>query len=99
MWTGIKKLARDLALTLYDHPTKFVGMSTARLWMTIFGLMIVVTWYREQYQGIKFSAWPYLVSAFVTVTTAYGLKKWREGGTNAPSNPVRAEGTGDRESG
>lgn len=58
-----------------------------------------VTWYREQYCGVKFSAWPYLVSAFVTATTAYGLKKWREDGSNAPSNPVRTEGTGDRESG
>lgn len=99
MWRILKKFLRDVALTLYDHPTEFKCLSLARIWMTIFGLMLVITWYREAFLGVRFGAWMYLTSVFATATGAYGLKKWREVGSNAPSNPVRAEGTGDRESG
>ena len=75
----IKKIARDIALTLYDHPTEFICLSLARIWVNIFGLMIVVTWYREEFMGIKFGAWGNLTSLFIAACGAYGLKKWQDG--------------------
>lgn len=74
-----KKLLRDLALTLYDHPTEFQCLSLARIWITVFGIMIVITWYREEFQGIKFGSWAALTALFSIACGAYGLKKWQEG--------------------
>lgn len=79
MLRHVKKLARDLALTLYDHPTEFICLSLARIWVTIFGLMAVVTWYRETFLGVKFGSWAALTALFSIACGAYGLKKWQEG--------------------
>jgi hypothetical protein len=77
----IKRILRDLALTLYDHPTEFKCLSLARLWAFIFGVELSITWYREAFLGIKFTNWMYLTTAFTACLTAYGLKKWQDGQT------------------
>lgn len=81
--TFIRKLARDLALTLYDHPTEFKCMSLARVWASIFGVLLAVTWWREEFYGVRFANWMYLTMAFTSALSAYGLKKWVEKGANS----------------
>lgn len=82
LWAGLRKILRDLALTLYDHPTQFQCLSLSRLWATVFGVMIFETWRMEVYYGVKFSNWMYLSMNFSSALGAYGLKKWKEGGQN-----------------
>jgi len=96
----LRKLARDLALTLYDHPTEFLFMSLPRVGFAAFGLMFGITWYREAFLGIKFSSWTSLTTGLGICAGAYAFKKVAEGrASNAPSQPVGTQGTGDRESG
>ena len=99
LWRFTKKLARDLALTLYDHPTEFQQMSLPRVWFMILGIMFAVTWIREEFFGVTFKNWTALTTALGVCAGAYALKKTSERGqSNAPSNPVGAGGTGNRES-
>jgi hypothetical protein len=94
-----KKILRDLALTLYDHPTEFQQMSLPRVWFTALGIMFAITWIREEFFGIKFSSWTALTSALGVCAGAYAFKKVSErGNINAPSNPVGTGGIGNRES-
>lgn len=95
----IKKVLRDLALTLYDHPTKFEQMSLPRVWFMALGIMFAITWVREEFFGITFKNWTALTSALGVCAGAYALKKTSERGqSNAPNNPVGTGGTGNRES-
>lgn len=79
MWRLLKKILRDIALTLYDHPTEFKCLSLSRVWATIFGIELSVCWYREEFSGVKFANWMYLTMAFTSALGAYGLKKWQDG--------------------
>ena len=101
MWRFMKKLARDLALTLYDHPSEFRQMSLPRVWFTLIGIAYMITWVREEFFGVKFQSWTALTGALATCAGAYAFKKVTEGraAANAPSQPVGTQGTGDRESG
>lgn len=83
----MKKFLRDLALTLYDHPTEFKCLSLARLWMTLFGICMLISWGMETFAGTKFSAWVGLNAAFATAAGAYGLKKWQEGNNKGGDPP------------
>jgi hypothetical protein len=96
LWQYIKKGIRDLALTLYDHPTEFQQMSLPRVWFTIIGVAYLITWVREEFLGIQFKSWTALTGALATCAGAYAFKKVSE--RNAPNNAIGAQGVGDRES-
>jgi hypothetical protein len=88
LWAGTCKLLRDLALTLYDHPSEFKCLSLSRLWATVFGIMIFETWRMEVYHGVKFTNWMYLSMNFSAALGAYGLKKWKEGGERLGTSDI-----------
>ena len=95
LWFYAKKLLRDLALTLYDHPSEFKQMSLPRVWFTLIGVAYLITWAREEFFGIKFQSWTALTGALATCAGAYAFKKVSErGNVNATGNTGGSSGNG-----
>ena len=81
MWRQSKKILRDIALTLYDHPSEFKCLGWPRLWGTIFAVELVVLVNAKIFFGYQVEG--YVLTALTTglgiCFGGYGWKKYIEG--------------------
>jgi hypothetical protein len=75
----IKKVSKDIALTVYDD-FKFKYMSLPRLVFAVSVVVTIVAWIADQFFGLKFDHFSDLINWTMASAAAYGVKKFVDKG-------------------